>query len=125
MGVAEAPAIAVDQLAQNLGGQRADALAMLADYADMALEQHDRLREALSNADWRRVGELSHRMCGALGVIEARTAATTCQQLMQAVMRGDIAGARALGETVDRHLAAVEQKLREHLPNEPARDVEA
>jgi HPt (histidine-containing phosphotransfer) domain-containing protein len=85
----------------------------------MALEQHDRLRVALAEADWPRVGELAHRICGALGAIEARTAAGTCRLLMQAAARGELARARALGETVELQLAAVEQKLRELLPTAP------
>jgi HPt (histidine-containing phosphotransfer) domain-containing protein len=121
MGMAEATPLSVDRLAQSLGGEPADALAMLGDYADMALEQHDRLRVALSEADWPRVSELAHRLCGALGAIEARTAATTCRQLMQAAARGDLARARALGETVDPQLVAIEQKLRELLPGDRPR----
>jgi HPt (histidine-containing phosphotransfer) domain-containing protein len=120
MGMAEATPLSLDRLAQSLGGQPADALAMLADYADMALEQHDRLRVALADADWPRVGELAHRICGALGAIEARTAATTCRALMQAAAREDVQRARALGETVDLQLAAVEQRLRELLLRDAA-----
>ncbi len=120
MGMADATPLSLDRLAQSLGGQPADALAMLGDYAEMALEQHDRLRVALAEADWPRVGELAHRICGALGAIEARTASATCRQLMQAAARGEADRARALGETVDRQLSAVEQKLRELLPSDRA-----
>ncbi len=88
LGISELTPVSVERLADNLGGCLEDAVEMLRDYESMAVPQHHALRGAIAAEDWVAVADLAHRVCGALGAIEAREAAATCRQLMNAAGAG-------------------------------------
>lgn len=115
LGIATPTPVSVDRLAENLGGNLEDVLETLRDYESMAVPHHDALRRAIAAEDWPAVAEIAHRVCGALGAIEACEAATTCRQLMNAASARDAAGASHLAASVVAQLICVEQSVARHI----------
>ena len=114
LGLSNLTPISVERLAENLGGSLQDVLETLRDYESMAMPQHDALRVAIADQDWNAVGEIAHRVCGALGAIEASEAAAMCRQLMNAASARDMTTAALLGPRVIGLLAEVERSVTRH-----------